>query len=805
MKNRPVLPLLILLIFYSMSFAQTAKETFKVSGAIADSATGKGLSGVSVVVFSRSDNKNLTGGTTDEKGNFSIENIKKRNVRIRFSMVGYQTKTLDSVDLDETPRVGLFKLRSTVIQMPEIVIQSVKPMVEFRVDRQVINMDRVPGNMGSVTEALRNSGSVEVNPSDNKITVRGQTVKLQMDGRPYEMPVDMLAQMPASMIEQVEVILAPGAKESAEGGAYILNLVSKKNTMDNYNGSVNISSSTSNMTYGGLNMNYKEGKLNLFSSLFGSLGKQSYIYESDRFNLDSKSLYHEVSRTENSMPQNSVNFKLGADYDLDANNSFTFYGTYGRSKYDGDTKGGNSVWNSNNMLQYTYSNNTKSGNTWSNISFYGFYKKKFETKGHEITFDAMYNSMEMPSNSDLNIGYSYKPGAPYQQKSSTGVDAKTFIFKTDYVNPIGTGKLEAGYNFTYRTRDNDYSVLDYSYFANAWQDSLKLSNLFRYSEDIHALYTTYSQKFGRFDIKAGVRAENLHTLGEQKTGGENFTGNFFNLFPNINVGYKLNDMFMLTFNAFRRVTYPQVYYINPFKQYMGPNSYRMGNPGLKPYFLNSFSLSLSQYINTYYVFSNGMFTRFTGSVDDSVSVYSFINIGNNKTYGIELTLPYFNSPMMPFHLPDFIQMMNVVWGYTYREQQGQYLQENLTYSDKRWWLRANLSMNLWYDVSMSTYFMYSPKSKNTRMTSSETKMLYLSFNKSFFDRKLKVSLSFSDLLRAMKFNSETFGSNFYSAELFTLNNSRSISLGITYMFNDYKEHRERNIDDGRDKGESGVF
>jgi hypothetical protein len=792
----------MLLLFSSLLSAQAS---YKVTGAIADSATGKGIQGVNVVILSRTDNKNLGGGTTDEKGSFLVDNIKKRNVRIKFSMMGYQTKMLDSVDLEETPRVGLFKLRSTVIQMPEIVIQSVKPMVEFRVDRQVINMDRVPGSMGSVTEALKNSGTVEVNPSNNNITVRGQSVKLQMDGRPFEMPVDMLSQMPASMIEQVEVILAPGARESAEGGAYILNLVSKKNTMDNYNGSVNISSSTNSMTFGGLNMNYKENKLNLFSSIFGGFGKQSYVSETDKFNYDSRSLYHEKGRSDNSMPGNMVNFKLGADYDLDANNSFTFYGAYSRTKFDGDSKSGNTVWNSADLLQYSYSNYDKTGNTWANLSFYGFYKRKFADKGHEITFDAMYTTMDMPSTSDLNIGYSYRPSAPYLQKNSTGTNAKTFIFKADYTRPIETAKLEAGYSYTYRTRRNDYSVRDFSYLVSDWQDSLRLSNIFDYREDIHAAYATYSQKFGRFDVKAGMRAENLHTQGDQLTSGENFKENFFNLFPNLNVGYKLNDMFMLTFNMFRRVTYPQVYYINPFKQYMGPNSYRMGNPGLKPYFLNSYSVSLSQYINAYYVFSNGMFTRFTGNVDDSVSVYSFINIGNNKTYGIELTLPYFNSPAMPIHLPDFISMLNVVWGFTYREQEGQYLSENLTYNDRRMWLRANLSLNLWYDVNMSTYFMYSPRTKNSRTTANGMKNLSISFSKSVLENKLKLSLSFSDILNAMRFEDETFGSNFYSHESFTINNSRSVSLGITYMFNDYKPHRERNIDDGRDKAEGGIF
>ena len=246
-----LLSALTLILFFGLSqinFAQA--ETYKAIGAVSDLMTSKPLTGASVLIISKSSGKELKGIATDEKGFFTIESIPESKVRVKISMVGYQTQVIDSVALDQTSRLGLISLLATTIEVPEVVIKSIKPLIEFHADRQVINMDRLPGNSGTVTEALKNSGLVEVEPSTNKITVRGQGLKIQMDGHEYNMPAEMLAQMPATMIDQVEVILAPGAKESAEGGTYILNLISKKEAYSNYSGMFSLNASSNANSFG---------------------------------------------------------------------------------------------------------------------------------------------------------------------------------------------------------------------------------------------------------------------------------------------------------------------------------------------------------------------------------------------------------------------------------------------------------------------------------------------------------------------------------------------------------------------------
>ncbi len=791
-----------LLILSCLIYPQS-KNDYKLSGLVSDSISGTGLHGANVTVISRADGKTLTQTTCDEKGYFTASNITESNVRTKFSMVGYQTKIIDSIPLEKTYRLGVIKLRSTLILMPEAVISSIKPMIEFQVDKQIINMDQVPGSSGSLTDALKNTGTVDVDPQTNVITVRGQAVKIQMDGHPFEMPANMLAQLPASMVDQVEVILSPSAKESAEEGAYILNIISKKGNPDSYSGSLNLNSSTNSRTFGGLNLNYKTGKFNLFGSFFGGFGNFNNTSSSEKYNYNSSNLYYLKTGTKGNFKGNMQFYKFGFDYNMDDNNSFTFYNTINTYKFNSDGTSKSSIENNLLVPQYSYDNNNIAVYRSNTYSLYGFYKKKFDAKGHEITFDAYFTNISNPSNSEMNTVYSYNLNYPQLHNSVTEEKANTFISKVEYVIPSTLGKFETGYHLTMRTRENDYNSSDFLYSTNNWNDSLGLSNLFSYKENIHALYVTYSNNFGNIGLKTGLRAENLNTNGEQKTTGEKFSGNYLNFFPNINLSYKFSDLLQLTFNAFRRVRYPQMYYVNPFKTYNGPNNYTAGNPTIKPSFIHSYAISLSQYVNVYYVYSTGLFDYVMANVNDSITFNSPVNLSSNKTYGVELTLPYYNSPMMPFHLPDFINMINVQIGYTYQKKIGSYLDEDLSDWGYRKWMNVNLGLKLWWEVDATFYFRFTPKTESKKYVNNRQTDLSIYLSKSVWNKKLKINLSVSDLLNTNNYDRKTFGTDFFYHTIYTPYRSRSISIGLTYMINDFKDRRERSIDDGRDASNQG--
>lgn len=793
-----------LIIFLSnLISAQTNSEKFSLVGTIVDLKSNEPLVGASVLVLSRNTGNQIAGAAADAKGNFTVENIPESKVKVRFSMVGYQTQLIDSVDISKSSRIGLIKLMGTTIDLPEVVVKAIKPVVEFYADRQVINMDRLPGNAGSVTDALKNSGLVEVEPSTNKITVRGQPIKIKMDGHEYNMPAEMLAQLPATMVDQVEVVLAPGAKESAEGGTYILNLITKKESFSNTSGMISLSTASNKNSFGGAYFNHKVDKFNFFGQAYGSYFAMDNFNESERYVYTSPLMYYQRTNGDGKNTFYSGYFKFGFDYDLDESNTFTFFTTYNGYKYNSKNNGFSFVNNNNNVFQYSYDRKNENEGINNSLSFYGFYKKKFDKKGNDLTFDAMLTLFGNPTNANMNLGYSNRVNTPQLQKSNTDVNAKTFILKADYVLPIGMNRFETGYSLTYRTRTNDYDVLDYMYQFKDWRDSLNLSNEFRYNENINALYAAYAHKLGDFDVKLGLRAEYLYTKGNQVTQKIEFNEDFLSFFPNLNVSYKLSDIFQLGFNAFRRVTYPQIFYINPFRQYSGPNTFFAGNPKLKPTYLNSFAINLSQYISLFYNYTTGSFTSAIATENDTILVSTFLNLNSEKAYGVNITFPYYNSPMMPFHLPDFISSFYVAFNYRYSKQSGQYLAEDLSLTNKTYTLNANLGLKLWYDIDASISLFYIPKTENRRTIRSEMKNLSVYLSRMFMDRKLRVYITINDLLNAQRGNNESIGGSYYTRSYYEMRNSRSIGLGISYMFNDYKERRDRNLDDGRDAANRG--
>jgi outer membrane receptor for ferrienterochelin and colicin len=85
-------------------------------------------------------------------------------------------------------------------------------------------------------------------------------------------PSDVLKAMPATNIERIEVITTPPAKYDAEGLSGIINIITKKNADQGYNGSIN---SRFNSIWGpgyNLNATVKQGKFGL--SGYAGFGNQ---------------------------------------------------------------------------------------------------------------------------------------------------------------------------------------------------------------------------------------------------------------------------------------------------------------------------------------------------------------------------------------------------------------------------------------------------------------------------------------------------------------------------------------------------
>jgi len=86
-----------------------------------------------------------------------------------------------------------------------------------------------------------------------------------IDGRPSVLDAnDALQQIPASTIDNIEIITNPSAKYDPDGTAGIINIITKKNKLQGFSGIVNLNAGL-NKKYGGdMLINYKKRNMNIY-------------------------------------------------------------------------------------------------------------------------------------------------------------------------------------------------------------------------------------------------------------------------------------------------------------------------------------------------------------------------------------------------------------------------------------------------------------------------------------------------------------------------------------------------------------
>ncbi|MDP4174198.1 MAG: TonB-dependent receptor [Bacteroidota bacterium] len=795
---------LILTFIFFFGFNHINAQTYTIKGHVADSLSKAALPGVTVVVISKSNNKIVRGTTSDENGEFSIKNIYLSEVSLRFTMIGYELQMIDSLNSQDVLKTLSIMLKPSTVLLSGVEIKGQRPMIEFHVDKQIINMDKIPGaSASSVSNALRNTGIIEVDPSTNKISVRGNnSVNIMIDGHPMPGAELLLSQMPASSVEKVELMTNPSAKEEAEGEAGIINIITKKNKIDNYNGMVGLFISTEGVYIGNVMMNYKKDRFNIYSTIMAGKGRTENSIEDQKTNYNSSSLYQTYSNSNNLMLGKLGLVKFGADYDPDDNNTFSISGNISRIRFDNDNHGNATNFNNRDILIYSYYQTTKGYNIIDTYNYSAYHRIKLNNKGSELSTDAYYFIQNIDIENNLSTAYDYLLFFPKMQDTKNTLNNKTFIIKSDYINPTeDLGTFEAGYRFTLRDRTNDYGNLNFSYNDKKWIDSLNLSNIFKYKENIYALYLTYTNKFYVLEYKAGLRMEVTNAEGKQLRANENFETNYSSYFPSFSLSYKISDRFQAILNIARRINRPIMDYINPFMKINGPNNITKGNPYIEPTYINSYELKLSPILNIFHTNAKGKASPFITTIDDSITMNTIINAASSKTYGVELTIPLLNEAGYPIKLPNWLNMANIMVSYYRLTEEGGYLADKYSIARNAWRINGNANINLVYGINSNLYFNYLPKTTDERGIAYSTMYAGISFSRAIMENKLQISLNISDLFNSTIGKNETFAYNFHSFNRNQHINSRNITLSIQYNFNDFRRKQERKVDDGRDNTE----
>lgn len=795
-------------------------QNITLTGTVLDRDTGNPLEYATVVLQNANDPSKITGGLTDLDGKFSID-APRGLYNIRVEYISYDNYTLENQRLVSSRDLGEIRIAVNATELEAVEVVGEKTTVEVRLDKKIYNIGKdITTSGGTVSDALNNVPSVGVDVEGN-ISLRGNdNVTILINGRPSAIAgfgsTDALQQLPAEAIEKVEVITSPSARYDAEGTAGILNIVLKREKTLGFNGSVNTFigyPANSGVT---ANVNMRTDKFNLFNTTgFRYRNAPGNAFFDNTFtsgNFDRITEDRDTDRL-----NRNFNTNLGMEYFLNDKSSITG-SVFWRLANDEDTTGNTTT---------RFVDGTEDSSTFreevekekdNSYQFSLNYINRFNDEGHTLTADVQYSI----DREDVEAEIEERVTQPFPdllafENVAEAQDQTEWLIQADYVLPMEDAQFEAGFRSNMEEQITDYRLDTLDQSSGDFVIDETLTNIFTYDENVHAVYTQYGNKYGKFSYLAGLRLEYTQLKGEVESEfdlsdledflGEdvefNFNKEYLGLFPTVNLIYEFTDTQSVTLGYSRRINRPRGWFINPFPSRSSRTNIFQGNPDLDPAFSNTFDLGylkrwekLTLTSSVYYQKETGSFERVqesTGNTTpDGIEIIRTIpiNLSTNQRYGAEAGLLYNPTRWLRINSSfNFFRFVTV----------GEFNDVDYGAENNSWFARFSSKVTLPGAVDWQTNVFYRGPFENAQTRSEGIFSLNLAFSKDILDDNGTILLNVSDLFNSRKRRSFTETETFTSDSEFQWR-VRSITFSFIYRFNEAKKRNGRGRDDYEEEG-----
>lgn len=607
-----------LLAAMSIILSSQAQSGGKVSGSIKDGGNQKIIYAATVSLLKAKDSSLVKASVVDKDGIFLFENVKEGIYLVLATSVGHTKCYSSPVTISaaqNTAQVGVLQLIPSSKSLKEVVVSAKKPFIERKSDRTIINVESSITSVGSTAlEVLEKAPGVTVD-KDGNVSLKGkQGVMIMMDGKPTYLSgpelTNLLRNMPASNIDQIEIMTNPSAKYDAAGKSGIINIKTKKNKQKGFNGSATLAYGQGiySKTNNSLNLNYRTGKVNIFGSF-------SANYRNGFQDLDILRKYKNQDKTlkaifeQNSfMKRHNGNYtaKAGVDFYITQKTTLGFVFTGITSPTTQTGLNTSYLKNNGGTVDSIVQASNREDSKWKNGAVNLNFRHQFDSTGRELTFDVDY--IHYNSNKGQQFtNSSYTPN--WMLKSSdalTGeLPSKINIYsaKVDYTYPLKKGaKIESGTKSSYVETDNTAGY--YNLVGGVKTVDYEKTNRFEYRENINAAYLNFSKEWKKWSLQTGLRLENTnykgHQFGNPQRPDSAFNNSYTNLFPTVFIGYNPSQKNQFSFSYGRRINRPDYEDLNPFLFFLDKYTYGAGNPFLKPMYSDVFEASntFKQFLTT---------------------------------------------------------------------------------------------------------------------------------------------------------------------------------------------------------------
>jgi len=755
----------------------------------------------SVVLYRLPDSTMVDGTITEKNGAFKFKGVKNGHYYLVIYFIGFKVKTINNIEVAKIQRqikLPVIYLEPVTTTLQGVEVKTSRSRISYQVDKQVINVTKdLMASAGSAVDVLENVPSVNVDLNGN-VTLRGSSnFTVLINGHPSVLRGnDALQQIPAATIQRIEIITNPSAKYNPEGVGGILNIILKKNKNLGVNGVVNASAGNRKRYRGNVLLGYRTKKINVFVSANGSYRNMYLSMNSQDLTYAVDTTNYRITNIDGTRNRKGFGLTGGLDYYPDQKTTLTLSGEYGGYGFGMD--------NTSRRYIYTvpattndYSKSISHSNRW------GYYYTaqadflhKFNNSGHQIEAYAYYSgksSDDRENQSDYNTDSLWNDLGltPSGLRTNTPDSSNNLRLKLDYSLPIGKkGKFEAGLQSRFYNESGKYVYETFDAASNEWISDEHYNNVVDFKRNIHSAYVSFKDVYKSFGYELGFRTEYTDRSVDNNDGKAPFKINRFDYFPTIHLSYRLPKRYQVYSSYSRRISRPSGWSLDFFPIIIDPYNIRIGNPELEPEYIDSYELGLQKAFSksflsfeAYYRKTTNKITRIRVLDTTGVMIHTSQNLNKDFAMGAEL--------MANVKFVKWFGLNASLNLYHYRLE-GNVRGSDVAANSTNWSGRMTASFNLKHNFRIQLMEIYRSPTVTVQGTRKGFSYTNLAVRKDFFKRKLNLTLSARDLLGTAHYESTASGTGFYSHSVFR-REWPVVSLNLTYIINNYRQKRQKNM------------
>ena len=761
----------------------------QIHGRLLDASSREAIDYADIFLYETGNSKPIQQTFPNERGEFRFEQVGKGRYTIMARLVGYDILSKRDIEANGSPvNLGDLMMKPLEVGIAEVEVVASKRQLVYKLDKKVVEAtSNMMAGGGSAVDVLENTPSIRVD-AEGDVTFRGSSGFLvYIDGKPSVFTgTQALEQVPAGHIENIEIITTPSAKHDTEGDVGIINIITKKHSRQGLSGMINLSGSTWLSRHVDFLLTQQNARSRWYvgGQWTDRMRKSDFDQEKLTIVGDQTTSSHAIGpRT-----GDSYHYTLKGGWSLSLPKTtitLDLEGGYGGNKRKGEMNYEETITLKDGAPVTTRYTSIDDYDNDENIGLGSLsVQHKFNDKGHEISASAYYkyggNALEYFFNDLMSLQGERQQG----HRAYESEHRETLRANLDYALPFGKGgKLEAGYQYYSYLEDGNYKMewWDPEKQVFYWRDDIY--NTFYFQEGVNSIYAILSQSWNNFEAQAGVRGEHTHTVLRSSVEGADRTKNRFEFFPSVHLGYNFPNGHRLLASYSRRTTRPQLYYMEPYITYRDFYTAEIGNPDIRPEYINSFELNYQKSFGENSVSATlfhrsrkDKIERLRVPYSAGVTLDSMANVGHDYSTGLELSLN-----LHPVRWWNTTVNGNL---YHYKVKNEQAAGGNTSTSTNYDILWNNL-----FDLGKYTRLQLDGSFVGPSVTTQGRTDAYwyanLAVRQQLFNRRLTATLAFRDIFRSAKYVSDI-----QTADLRSLTRIKpkypQITLTLSWTFNSYK-------------------